>query len=608
MPNVFGKVPAWLWPLAVGVVVFQPGLLIVGPDASWYWVLGKNLANGLGYVGSEWVPEVRRGPGLPLLLAGGFHFFGDDVRTAAWIVRALFVACALVTYALGARWFGRGVGVVAACGLLVNPVAGTIGSGISVDVAGVALALLAVLWLDLGGWRNTGAAALALAVAALTKEAALVVVLPLAVRALLDKNRSLRLAELGCAVAFAVAVLALWSLWSGGGAQAVARMNTFAYSGGSEGAFLPVSFATGLWHFAYGTAEASWVWPALLIGWVGVAICAAKGSMPDRTLLLLVLSVVPVMVLQGLYNLRPGQSFILFPLSFLALGRTVQLAAQRYAPVFRVRVLAATATGLVAFGFAEGTPSYWLASWLTGSDDPSVYRSWNPLEVGKGHPAPRGWLNYAVADATDWLAANTTPQENIVSDWYWADALYLSGDGRRPIHRIPYVRSRDVSHMALESAEPLPPVDSYEPILFVFPQANRTDPGHPDAWINALSEPLLFARLEQVDADWVVVTKRRIMIADYFDASPSFELVHVGIKDALRIYRVRRPLQPIAFDTGLKAELGSYLGALASDSPEAYNTLISSYFEAKLGVGAAEVAAWREALREASAATTAAED
>ncbi|MEE3331662.1 MAG: glycosyltransferase family 39 protein [Myxococcota bacterium] len=608
MPNVFGRVPAWLWPLAVGVVVFQPGLLIVGPDASWYWVLGKNLANGLGYAGSEWVPEVRRGPGLPLLLAGGFHFFGDDIRTAAWVVRALFVACALVTYALGARWFGRGVGVVAACGLLVNPVAGTIGSGISVDVAGVALALLAVLWLDGVGWRKTGAAALALAGAALTKEAALAVVVPLAVRAVLDKDRALRLAQLGCAATFAIAVLALWSLWSGGGAQVVARLSSFLYSGGSGGAFLPISVATGLWQFAYGTAEASWVWPLLLVGWIAVAICAAKGSMPDRTLLLLVLSLAPVMVLQGLYNLRPGQSFMLFPLSFLALGRAVQLAAQRYAPAFRVRVLAATAAGLVAFGFAEGTPSHWVASWLYGSDDPSEYRSWNPLAVAKGHPLPTGWLNYAVADATDWLAANTALQDNIVSDWYWADALYLSSEGRRPIHRIPYVRSRDVSHMALEAAEPLPEVDSYEPILFVFPQAHRTDPGHPDSWINALSEPLLFARLEQVEADWVVVTKRRIMIADYFDASPSFQLVHLGRKGALRIYRVRRPLQPTLFDTGLQAELGTYLSNLASDSPGAYDALVSSYFEAKLGVDAAEVEEWREALRDASASAAQAED
>lgn len=594
------RLPGWLWPVLVGVAVFQPMYLSVGPDSSWYWALAKNLHAGLGYVGTEWVAEVRRGPGLPLLLAASFRVFGEDASSTVWVVRAAFVASGLVTYALGARWFGRGVGVVAACGLMTNPIAGSIASTIGVDILGVALVLVAILALEIGGWRATALAALALVGTALTKESALLYLLPLGAHIALTRDRRPQLPMLAAAASAAFFALVLWSLWAGGGALVAQRVASFFGSGDGGTSLSIARIFGGLRGFAAGTAEGSWFWPWLVIGWMAVAYSAwRKASAPDRLMLWLGLSLVPIMVLQGLYALRPGQSYLLYPLSFLAFARAVQLAAQRYAPKLRLEVLAASAALSIAIGFAEGYPSSWLRGiWYGGSSATAAWTP-NPLSIRKGFPHGRGWLNHAVDDAAAWLAENTTPDQTLVSDWYWADSLYIRTNAARPIHRIAYVRSRDVSHMALDTALEVPILEDYAPALFVFSQSRRTNPAHPDAWVNALSEPLLFARLEQVEADWLILTKRRMMLSDYFDASPSFELAHTGPGDLIKIYSVRRPLVATPVDTGVPIALGLYLDSIAEDDPAAYDALVADYFTAKLGVGAAEVAEWRDVLRAA---------
>ena len=595
------RLPGWLWPVLLGVVVFQPIDLSVGPDSSWYWALAKNLQAGLGYVGTEWVPEVRRGPGVPFVLAASFLAFGEDVSSAAWGMRAAFVASGLLTYALGARWFGRGVGVVAACGLMTNSIAGGIGSTVGGDILGVALVLGAILAFEARSWCATALAALALVGVALTKEAALFFVFPLAAHIALTRERRAQLPMLVVAASAALVAVVLWSVWAGGDALVVERVASFFGSGAGGDAPTSATMFSGLVGFAVGTAEGTFFWPGWVVGWLAVAYSAWRhASAPDRLMLWLGLSLVPILVLQGLYALRPGQSFLLYPLSFLAFARAVQLVAQRYAPTHRLELLAMGGLLCLGIGFSEERPpSYWLyGSWQGGSNAVEAWTP-NPLGIRKGHPRPRGWLNSVVDEAASWLAENTRQDQTLVSDWYWADALYVRGNASRPIHRIPYVRSRDVSHMALDTRVELPVLEDYTPVLFVFSQSSRTNPAHPDAWLNALSEPLLFARLEQVEADWVIVTKRRRMLADYFDASPSFELAYSGVDDLIKIYRVRRPLVATPFDTGLKLELGRYLEALAEDDPAAYDALVADYFVAKLGVSAAEVVEWRDVLRAA---------
>ena len=50
-----------------------------------------------------------------------------------------------------------------------------------------------------------------------------------------------------------------------------------------------------------------------------------------------------------------------------------------------------------------------------------------------------------------------------------------------------------------------PATDAPGPILYLFSQGSRDDPRHPDAWLLALSEPALLARLDALDARWLVL-------------------------------------------------------------------------------------------------------
>ena len=106
----------------------------------------------------------------------------------------------------------------------------------------------------------------------------------------------------------------------------------------------------------------------------------------------------------------------------------------------------------------------------------------------------------------------------------------------------------------------------------------------------------MFAKLEQVGAEWLVLTRRRMVQRDYFDTSPSFEIAYAD-GDLVRIYRIRRPLVATPTEIVVSSALGAYLDRVEVLSPEVFEVLARDYFGAKLGVGRAQLEGWRDVLR-----------
>lgn len=92
IPNHLSKIPLWVYPLLVSLLLFCP-VEEISPavDGVWYISSGLNIYKGLGYVDTAWEPVINRGPIYPFLIAVSFWLFGISVINAFWVTRIFYV-------------------------------------------------------------------------------------------------------------------------------------------------------------------------------------------------------------------------------------------------------------------------------------------------------------------------------------------------------------------------------------------------------------------------------------------------------------------------------------------------------------------------------------
>lgn len=123
-----------LWAVAVGGLmlialalrlfwVFYTDTIPLGGDPHWYYVVGINLAKGVGFVADRnevWEipgpaePTAFWPPGYPFALGALFKVFGVSVTAPQVLNAVLGMLTIPLVFALGARCFNRGVGLAAA--------------------------------------------------------------------------------------------------------------------------------------------------------------------------------------------------------------------------------------------------------------------------------------------------------------------------------------------------------------------------------------------------------------------------------------------------------------------------------------------------------------
>jgi 4-amino-4-deoxy-L-arabinose transferase-like glycosyltransferase len=113
---MIGRRPA----LAMFAAAFLPRLVFVlwspgepAADGIFYRIYGENIARGWGYVDVDGSPVVRWMPGWPLLLGALYRAFGSSTLVATLANAVLDATTAVLVAALGARLFGRRVGLIA---------------------------------------------------------------------------------------------------------------------------------------------------------------------------------------------------------------------------------------------------------------------------------------------------------------------------------------------------------------------------------------------------------------------------------------------------------------------------------------------------------------
>lgn len=128
-------------------------------DATFYDRVARDLVQGRGYLWPSGEPTAYHPPGYPFLLAAAYRVFGPGLLTAKLLNVVLgTLTCGLV-FALGARAYGRPVGLVAAALFACWPgdvfYASTTLSEVSFTFALTAALLLFVRWSQTAGsrWR-----------------------------------------------------------------------------------------------------------------------------------------------------------------------------------------------------------------------------------------------------------------------------------------------------------------------------------------------------------------------------------------------------------------------------------------------------------------------
>lgn len=165
----------------------------VNPDSPWYLLQGVNLISGKGLTLFGKLAEPLRGPVFPFIMGILTSLIGPNVTRIVWVMRMVPIADALLFYLL-VRWVaGRVAGLLSAALFVYFGYAAMLAHALSVDTVQIFFYLTSLILLVWGGARcNTPVtflSGIALGLAILTKESAVVALPVAAVAALILERR-----------------------------------------------------------------------------------------------------------------------------------------------------------------------------------------------------------------------------------------------------------------------------------------------------------------------------------------------------------------------------------------------------------------------------------
>jgi len=612
--RAFTRLPLWLIPLTLSLVLLPLCWVHTSPDSAWYMANGLNLSLGRGYVDSGGAPVLLRGPGLPALLAAGYRVFGPSVETSHVVCRLFFVLGVMCTYALSAMLLDRRSGLCASLLVLTSGTLLNIFNDVLPDHIVASLMLLSLVLL-FRAFRSRKlilftVAGLTLGCAYLVKEIALVFVavpwLALLFARLPEKRRLI----MGSAL-FALGFLVVSGPWIG----YLATQNALPMALGTTGALLMTSstnalgsvsasiarlaalFASGAFAFIAQMTTQLTVSALLWLSWaVALVRVVLHRSVGSSLMVAAALTVVPVAILQGGLGYRTGQAAVFYMLGFVALGTLVVRASDLVAEGLSTRQ---SKKGLEPQVLRGGLLALVMTVLLCSQivTEGSVHRILRSVPFYFwGRITASGWHGEEARDVAEWIRENATNGETILVDWYLQDSLYFLTAGESPFVRIPYVVSPQ-SRAPVRQAGVA--VEGQELAAFIDVEKKSALSAAPitESYLRAVRSSDIVASIQEHNAEFVVITCRRDYLTEWFNEQEAFERVRkVG---ATTIYAVvsdeTSTLKPVITPVRVSRELGEYLTAVREARPTEYQQLVEVYFPS-LGVSEDQIELLQEGV------------
>jgi hypothetical protein len=612
------RIPGWSIPLAAGIALMPSGVKWTSPDAAWYMATALNLTGRGEYLDSTLSPALARGPGYPALLAVSYLLLGASVQSALWLARLFAVVNGLVVYLFMDRLFGRPAALVASLLVLTSVSIREWSARVGIDHIHAALLLAAAFLIFLAFEESKPsyhcAAGAVVGFAFLVKaSAALLLPLPLVLLAFVPKYRS-RSTVKQLTILYGVFLMLIlpWIYYAGihGNAEdaTIAQTKLFLRMGQPSGElidakrFTPVEVARYTGHllssYYSGYLAGEVVWPPMVVAsWLGLSILAVRRmSRPSTVLVSTILCFVPLMLFLGSTRLRVGQNLFICLISYMAIAAVFVPSRRLRSARPGLALLLWPLIGIylvvhLGHGFIDHAPSrasQLRSVWLDGS-------------LWRGEHTVSGWHGPLVRDSADWLLANTDADDKILMDWFWADSLFFFMDGRQAISRIGVATSESLAHSFMATGQT---TERYGegPTLFLWTQADRSEPDATDTWLNAVTETHLLDQIRTSRVDYVVITPKRHFFYLYFKANPGFSEVASFGEGEVIVFKVAHPVEPLmsvsvplragegdegvprAFAPMVGIGVGSYLTQLANDSARRSEALRNGYFVGALGL------------------------
>lgn len=346
--SLFPKIPAWLYILILGIIAFAIHSVIIPSDLKLYSCNALNLYMGKGYVDIDGSPIFFRAPFFPLLLAVSYWLFGVSHSSTFLVIKIFCILNPIIVHAIGKRFFGKRIGISAAL-LVLTSYSINYWSFRHLDAVWPFFILLSTYSFYLGFEKNNSwffvLGGISLAVAYLVKEVAILFFpLPFLMFFLIsDYRKKIFFTKilLSFGAGFIVVIPWLIYLIKHNQASGVNLIIGEAGSGVLKSIANPSGlndnknvlevvlnnlkgFLLGVWHYYHGATNSVDKWftlaPIFVIAWCFSFFGALRGNKPLRILVLHFLLFVPIIYIQGAYDMRLGQTLIIFLLSYLAVA------------------------------------------------------------------------------------------------------------------------------------------------------------------------------------------------------------------------------------------------------------------------------------------------
>lgn len=558
-------IPLWLVPLFVGIFLFPISGTTVTPDGASYLSLGYNLYNGLGYIDSEWNPVIFRGPVFPGLLASMFTIFGASIQSAVGLVRIFFVLNGVLTYAITSHFTNRLVGLFASLLLLTSTTIYVWSTRIHYDniVPFFMLASCYLLIVSLDSqkkWISIVGGVL-LGCGFLTKDVAILLApFPILLWLFVPAYRNRK--NLIYPALFLITFMSMAGAWFAYvyTIDGLSRFSTMAnwvlaigFGSGSEPArtvAVPTivdtsaSVQPALWGIltrqiaAVGSkiqrfyevyVEENFAFSFLFVcAWCIVFVETIRTRSSATIFLTFGFFLFsPIILFLGEVQLRAGQNVFLYILSYVALTYSLWLLIRLSS---RPRLLfCLVLLPLICIQLFVGKTAFSAVLFPHNSTGYITQLGTNGIGWEGDELQIRGWHEWTVVQAGDWLKAHVEVGEKVLTDWEWGESFYFYLGAHQPIHEIKYIVSQNLLGAKTETPSP---------ISFIWTQAGRTSPSASLSFINAFSESLFLSQIREENIRYVVFGERRNFLSIYLRTHPDFVQVAEFENGRIQIFEV----------------------------------------------------------------------
>jgi tetratricopeptide (TPR) repeat protein/4-amino-4-deoxy-L-arabinose transferase-like glycosyltransferase len=601
------RVPMWLFPLVIALLLFPVAQIHVPLDGSYYIASGLNMYKGQYSAGLVGLTSVYNRPGFPAIIALAFRLFGVSMESAFLAARPFFVLNVVLAYFIADRLYNCWAGLVSSLLILTSATVNVWSAYIHLDHIMPFFVILSVLGIYMALEKQDiwwfALAGVALGLGYLVKEMTLLF-FPLPILAFITvKEYRHKQNMVGLAVFLGIVALITlpWTMYlyivrgeasqalgSGGITLVIEYFQAYNANVDRLGIRrLLLAFVDYYQDYLQLNFDLA---PLFVVAWgYTLVIALVQRHRSDLILLLTFVLFSPIIVFQGTVGWRARQSMVFYLLSFVALARLLVKVAryiqQRQYQLLRTHQLSlalkASSVALVCM------PILWQVGWEQTpvgdmrefARDANLVRFLIPGKQGLEIASTKRIEGAKLAG--EWLLDHAPPDSAVLADWTVLPSIYFHARRDFPCYRLDGLVIDGTPEILEEEASPAESGVFGKHALFLWTHSLSTS-ALEQSPLKVFFEENLQNDIGEKFIDYVIVGPQYNFLTLYLMDSPSFQKVAEFGDGAVAIFEVAGT-GPTNFETHADAQIPLFLSSLKEQNPDRYQRITSEFLTSWLG-------------------------